>query len=139
VHESVDAAAPEAADRGCSVESEVHPELPLVRGDRDRLVQVLGNLIANALKATPPGGRITVAARADEQGVVYSVRDTGAGLAAETRARLFEPYWRGSAGYKGTGLGLAIARGIVEAHGGRIWVDSEPGRGSTFMFTVPVA
>jgi signal transduction histidine kinase len=100
---------------------------------------VLGNLMGNAFKVTPPGGRITVGVRAHEQGVVYSVRDSGPGLAAEARARLFEPYWRGTRSYKGTGLGLAIARGIVEAHGGRIWADSEPGRGSTFSFTVPAA
>jgi signal transduction histidine kinase len=139
VSECVEAACAEATERGCSVESDVEPPLPLVRADRDRLVQVLGNLMGNAFKVTPPGGRITVGVRAHEQGVVYSVRDSGPGLAAEARARLFEPYWRGTRSYKGTGLGLAIARGIVEAHGGRIWADSEPGRGSTFSFTVPAA
>jgi signal transduction histidine kinase len=101
---------------------------------------VLGNLIHNASKFTAPGGRITVEARRGERDVVFSVTDTGAGIPAADLTRLFDRFWQARTGERrGAGLGLAIARGIVEAHGGRIWVESTPDAGSTFYFTVPVA
>jgi signal transduction histidine kinase len=112
-----------------------------VLADRDRLLQVLSNLVGNALKFTPEGGRVQV--RAEPEGgrlVRFSVVDTGIGIPAESMPHLFEPFWQASArATLGTGLGLSIARGIVEAHGGRLSVDSTPGEGSTFVFTVPVA
>jgi len=115
-------------------------ELPNVSGDRDRLLQVFENLIGNALKFTEPGGRITIAATTrDESGdVLFSVSDTGAGVSAKDIPHLFDRFWQArERERRGAGLGLPIAKGIVEAHGGRIWVDSMPHRGSTFFFSLP--
>jgi signal transduction histidine kinase len=108
-----------------------------VWADRQRVLQVLGNLVGNAVKFTPPGGRIAVATTASEDEVVISVEDTGPGIPAEDHARLFDRFFRGSrpSGH-GAGLGLAIARALVHAHGGRLWVNSELGRGTTFSFTL---
>ena len=139
VDDAVDGVRGEAEEHGCAVESDVEPGLPPVRGDRDRLVQVLGNVLGNALKVTPAAGRITVAARRAKDGVTYSVRDTGPGIPETVQASLFEAYERGRPGYKGTGLGLAIAKGIVEAHGGHIWIESRPGEGTLVCFTIPAA
>ena len=117
---------------------ELPPELPDVWGDRDRLFQVFENLLGNAAKFTPAGGRITVGARPGEKEIVFWVADTGEGISAADVPRLFDRFWQARKGERrGAGLGLAIAKGIVEAHGGRIWVDSAPGQGSTFAFTVP--
>lgn len=119
---------------------EAAQELPDIRADRSRLLQVLGNLIHNASKFTPPGGRITVGARPGEADVVFFVADTGSGISAAELPRLFDPFWQArNGGRRSAGLGLAIARGIVEAHGGRIWAESTPGAGSAFYFTVPIA
>jgi signal transduction histidine kinase len=106
-----------------------------VLADRDRLTQVLGNLVSNALKFTPPGGRVDL--RAEERGdlVLFEVRDTGQGIEPEHLAHVFERYWRGKDG--GAGLGLFIAEGIVRAHGGTIDVSSLPGSGARFFFTIP--
>ncbi len=120
--------------------AEVAPQLPNIYCDRDRVLQVLSNLVANATKVTADGGHITlrVGARGDE--VFFAVSDDGPGISPEDSKHLFERYWRSDeAHYKGTGLGLAIARGIVDAHGGRIWVESELGQGATFLFTIPTA
>jgi signal transduction histidine kinase len=109
-----------------------------VYGDRDRLLQVLANLVDNALKFTPAGGTITVKSELRDHEVRFSVSDTGPGIPAADRDRVFEPYWRAShTAQPGAGLGLAIAKQIVEQHGGRIWVESDEGRGSTFIFTIP--
>lgn len=139
IEEAVEAFASEAAERGLTVGVELEEGLPQVRADRDRLFQALANLVGNALKATTQGGVVIGARSVDDREVVVSVRDTGPGIPAELQGRLFEPYWRGQSTYKGAGLGLAIARGIVEAHGGRIWLESAPGAGTTFYFTVPKA
>jgi signal transduction histidine kinase len=89
---------------------------------------------------TPRGGRIEISAEKADKEVVFSVRDTGPGIAAEELSRIFERYYRGEGAlYKGTGLGLAIAKGLVDAHGGRIWAESVPGTGATFFFTIPAA
>jgi signal transduction histidine kinase len=99
---------------------------------------VLTNLIGNAIKFTPPRGRITVTACRDRDGVRLAVADTGPGIAAEDLPKVFNRFWRGGrAATPGAGLGLAIAKRIVEAHGGRIGVESAPGAGSTFYFTLP--
>ena len=137
IEEAVEACAPEAAERGLALTVEVEAGLPLVRADRDRLFQALANLIGNALKVTTGGGIVIGARSLDERDVVLWVRDTGPGIPEEQQGRLFEPYWRGQSTYKGAGLGLAITRGVVEAHGGRIWLESTPGAGTTFYFTVP--
>ena len=131
----------EAADRSIAVSLALDGTLPMVSGDAGRLVQVLSNLIANALRFTDRMGRVTVSATRRGEEVEISVEDTGSGIVASNLPVIFERYWtvRGTAPKGGTGLGLAIARSIVEAHGGRIWAESELGQGSTFKFTVRVA
>jgi signal transduction histidine kinase len=139
VREAVDAMKPLAQQRGLSLGGNA-TDLPDVLADHDRILQVFGNLLSNALDVTPQGGRVEVRAVLRGPAVRFSVSDTGPGLAPGEAEHVFEPYRRGSAaGYKGTGLGLAIASGIVAAHGGEIGVDSEPGRGATFWFTLPAA
>jgi signal transduction histidine kinase len=102
---------------------------------------VFENLIGNALKFTPKGGRVTVAAKAEDKDVVFSVADTGSGIPPESLSHIFDRFWQASkrAGRLGAGLGLPITKGIIEAHEGRIWVESAPGHGSAFFFTVPIA
>ncbi len=139
VREAVEAMAPLAQERGLVLEAPAAPDLPPVLADRDRILQVLGNIVGNAIDVTGPGGRVEVKAAADGGVVRFAVADTGPGLAPEEAAHVFEPYRRGTDRYKGTGLGLAIAQGIVAAHGGRIGVDAAAGRGATFWFTLPVA
>jgi signal transduction histidine kinase len=117
---------------------EVAPDLPPVRADRDRIHQVLGNLIGNALKFTPEGGRIHV--RADRAGdsVRVSVTDDGEGISEEDLPHVFDRFWQARRSREGgAGLGLAIAQRIIDAHGGEIRAESEVGRGSTFVFTLP--
>jgi signal transduction histidine kinase len=116
--------------------------LPLVPADEDKLKQVITNLVSNALKFTPEGGSITLAAQEDAEKLTISVIDTGIGIPKEFVGQIFErfkqvPGTRQTGGPKGTGLGLAIAKGVVEAHGGKIWVESEAGKGSRFRFTLP--
>jgi signal transduction histidine kinase len=113
---------------------------PPARCDRERILQVLTNLLSNAIKFSPPGGAVRVEAARRNGEVVVSVRDSGPGIPADQRAHIFDRFWQAkeTAGL-GTGLGLSIARGLVERHGGRLWVDSEVGAGSTFSFTLPAA
>ncbi len=126
---------------GLSLVTDVEPDLPLVVGDRDRLIQVVINLLSNAVKFTPAGS-ITCAARLDGPDVVISVTDTGVGIASEDHGTVFEQFRQAGDTLtdkpRGTGLGLPICREIVEHHGGRIWVESELGSGSTFAFTLPI-
>lgn len=121
------------------VHEEEESPLPL-RCDRGRVLQVLSNLIGNALRYTPDGGTIALSAHRDGDDVVFSVRDEGPGIAEEAKARLFERFWRAEheRSREGAGLGLYIVKGIVEAHGGRIWVESTLGHGSTFRFALPI-
>jgi signal transduction histidine kinase len=113
--------------------------LPKVRFDRHRVLQVLGNLLLNALKFTPAGGRITVGAAIEGNRVRFSVSDTGRGIAPDQLEAIFERYAQGPGAEKrGLGLGLYIARHIIEAHGGTIWAKSSIGRGSTFCFSLPM-
>ena len=113
----------------------VEEPLPAVWADRDQAVQVLLNLVRNALEAMPQGGTLRVSARAERGGVSLSVADTGPGIAPEDLPRLFEPYFTRKEG--GTGLGLAIAQRIAEEHGGRLEVASAPGQGATFTLWLP--
>ena len=107
-------------------------------GDRERLFQVLENLVGNAHKFTHEGGLITVAARSEGALVLFSVTDTGAGIAADDLPHLFDRFWQvRKTARRGAGLGLAIVKGLVESHGGRVWVESAPGVGTTFQFTIP--
>jgi PAS domain S-box-containing protein len=115
-------------------------DLPDVWAHRDRLLQVFENLIGNAIKFTKPGDRITIGAAPREREVLFWVADTGHGIAAEDLPHVFDRFWQArEAGRGGAGLGLAIVKGIVEAHRGGIWVESTPGRGSHFFFTIPIA
>ena len=139
--EAVESQAALASSSGLQLRLEVHPDVHDVLGDRKRLLQVFDNLIGNALKFTPKGGCITVEATGRDGEVVFSVADTGPGIARESLQHIFEPFWQAAtrAGRLGAGLGLPITRGIVDAHGGRIWVESELERGSTFFFAIPTA
>jgi PAS domain S-box-containing protein len=138
--EAVDAERALAAAAGVELRVEAAAELPDVWAERERLLQVFMNVIGNALKFTPRGGQVVVSAAADEEAVRFCVRDTGAGLAADDLPLLFDRFWQARrADRRGVGLGLPIAKGIVEAHRGRIWAESALGQGSTFHFTIPTA
>lgn len=109
--------------------------------DRKLIGRVLGNLIHNAIKFTPKNGQITIGTEATAEKITVSVSDTGVGIAAEDLPRIFERFYKvdQARGKSGTGLGLAIARHVVEAHGGKIWAESKPGKGAVFFFTIPAA
>jgi len=131
----------QAAERQIALRVDVPGDLPAVLADEGRVMQVLANLVGNATKFTEPGGEVSITARRRDGEVEIAVADTGAGIPESQRALVFERFWhdRRNARRRGTGLGLAIAKGIIDAHGGRIWVESAEGRGSTFYFTLPVA
>jgi signal transduction histidine kinase len=138
--DAVEAIRPLASEAGVVVTLEPAPPAPCVDADAERVQQVLVNLLSNAVKVTPAGGEVRLRFRARRHDVVFSVSDAGPGIAPADQDRVFERYWRGHhAPYRGTGLGLSIARGIVEAHGGRLWVLSRPGAGATCRFTLPAA
>jgi two-component system aerobic respiration control sensor histidine kinase ArcB len=118
------------------------PSLPLVWGDEERLRQVVLNLLINASKFTPEGGKITLKANKNERAVIVEIEDTGPGIPEEEQKRLFQPYHRQIGDRErlsGLGLGLALCKYLVELQGGKIWVESEEGKGSTFGFSVPIA
>jgi signal transduction histidine kinase len=113
--------------------------LPQVLADAERIQQAISNLVGNAIKFTPAGGKITVRTRSAGEEVVVSVIDTGTGIPPEQLPMVFDRYWQSArTDREGAGLGLAIAKGIVEGHGGRIWIESAPGQGVTASFTLPV-
>ncbi len=129
-----------AQDKGLQLTADVEPHLPKVFCDRDRILQVLSNLVSNSAEVTAEGGHISLRVEARGQELLFAVSDDGPGISEEDVTHLFERYWRsGEAEYQGTGLGLAIAKGIVSAHGGLIWAESVLGRGATLLFTVPAA
>jgi signal transduction histidine kinase len=117
--------------------------LPPVRADQLRVERILYNLLENAVKYSPPGGEIRVFAKRERERLVIGVSDQGIGISLHDQAKLFGPFQRLEDsrldGVKGAGLGLLVCRRLVEAHGGQIWVESEPGRGSTFFFTLPLS
>jgi PAS domain S-box-containing protein len=129
---------PLAEERGLRLVADIPSGVPSVAVDASRLSQVFSNLIGNALKFTERGGTVAVTARFADGRVVVSVADTGRGISEDDLPKLFDRFWQASRGdlKRGTGLGLAIAKGIVEAHGGRIWVESTENRGTTFSFTL---
>ncbi|HEX5520038.1 MAG TPA: ATP-binding protein [Longimicrobiaceae bacterium] len=141
VHQVVELNAPLATARGLTLTSDrPAEELPPVEVDAQRIVQVLGNLIDNAIKFTPKGGEIEVGVAAKDDEVGFFVHDSGVGMSADDLEHLFRPFWQARrGGREGAGLGLAISRAIVEAHGGRISAESTPGVGSTFHVTLPAA
>ena len=126
-----------AATNSVSLTLDVARGVGTVEADGLKIRQVVVNLLANAVKFTPEGGRITVSARSVGDNVRVSVQDTGVGIAPEDRERIFEQFAQSSNTAEGTGLGLPLARQFVELHGGRLWVDSSPGAGSTFAFEIP--
>ena len=132
-----------ASRKQIALEVDVPPDLPMVRADAGLLRDVLQNLVDNAIQYTPEGGRIRVSAAVGSREVVCCVTDTGIGIPLADQERIFERFYRVDAARSreagGTGLGLSIAKHIVEAHGGRLWVQSEVGRGSKFFFSVPLA
>jgi two-component system phosphate regulon sensor histidine kinase PhoR len=131
----------QAKRSGVALTNECPTDLPDVWADSEQIEQVLVNLIHNAIKFTPPGGRIAVSAKAEPEAVVFSVSDTGVGIAKEDLPRIFERFYKSdrSRATKGTGLGLSIAKHVIENHEGRLWVESTPGQGSTFHFSLPLA
>jgi signal transduction histidine kinase len=131
-------------EKGVALETDVPPDLPLVRADEDRIGQVLLNLVGNALQYTPPGGRVLLAVRREEERVWFSVQDTGIGISPEQLAHVFVRFYRvdksRSRAGGGSGIGLTIAKHLVEAHGGLIeGASGGPDQGSTFSFTIPNA
>jgi signal transduction histidine kinase len=132
-----------AHDRGLTLTTECAAALPRLVGDTDKLQRTLVNLLGNALKFTPSGGAVTVAAHAstDAAAVHFSVTDTGPGIPREAFDYIFEKFGQvamhHTSGQRSTGLGLTFCKMVVEAHGGRIWVDSELGQASTFTCTIP--
>ena len=132
---------PLASDKKLAFKVEMVPELPPGRGDGRRLAQVLINLVGNAIKFTD-AGEVAIKAEANNGSFHVSVRDTGPGISAVDQAKLFQEFQQADNTITrkkgGTGLGLAISKRIIEMHGGRIWVESQPGKGSTFTFTLPV-
>ena len=129
----------EAKDNGIALEARLPTNLPLAAADGARVVQVLGNLIRNAIQFTPRDGRVVIGVESRDAGLMFSVSDTGPGISGEHQGRVFDRYWQASRGPRagGSGLGLSIAKGIVEAHGGKIQVRSGEGGGTTFEFTIP--
>jgi signal transduction histidine kinase len=128
-----------AAERSIRLVGPPFPDAD-VRCDRGRVLQVLSNLIGNAVKFSPGGGVIRIGGAPGRGVFEFSVSDQGEGLASDQLAHVFERYWQApETKHRGSGLGLYIAKGIVDAHGGEIWVDSAQGRGSTFHFTIPLA
>jgi signal transduction histidine kinase len=125
------------------MKSDFDPRLPIVVGDRDRLIQVVSNLVNNAIKYSPDGGTVTLSTRAEGGYALISVTDTGLGIPPDEIGHVFERFRRVRSGaaqsIPGTGLGLTIVKQIVEMHGGKIWVESAVGHGSAFHFTVPLA
>lgn len=131
---------PLVEEKGISLDLQIENDLPKVMADRERVQQALSNLIGNAIKFSPSGSKIVVIPRKEADEVVISVVDTGKGIAAEQLPKVFDRYWQSSrTDRQGAGLGLAITKGIVEAHGGRIWIESKPGEGTTASFSLPFA
>ena len=131
---------PAAMEKGVLLAADAPAQPLLAEFDRGRLLQVFANLISNAIKFTPAGGRIGVGVLRSETELRFCVADTGVGIASGLARAIFERFWQvGSSDRRGLGLGLYISKCIVEAHGGRIWVESAPGQGSRFCFTLPLS
>jgi signal transduction histidine kinase len=140
VTEAAEMFADRASEGGIALDVSVVEGLPVVLADPARVLQALGNLILNALKATSPGGRVTLRAEHDPVGVRFIVEDTGVGIATADLPHTFDRAWQQSHRTgEGTGRGLAIVRGIVQAHGGQASVESTLGAGSRFSFTMPAS
>jgi signal transduction histidine kinase len=140
VHEVLQIHRQRAHGRGITLKAHVPAGVPPAWGDRHRVIQAITNLVENALRETAPDGEITLGIQEapDGAGVHFFVSDTGPGISPEDQERLFDRFWQVSRkGRAGAGLGLSIVKGVVEAHGGIVWVESEVGKGSTFWFSLP--
>jgi two-component system OmpR family sensor kinase/two-component system sensor histidine kinase BaeS len=146
---AIESLAPLALDRQVDLTARLPNDLPTVQADADRVAQILRNLLVNAVRYTPAGGSVTVSATSAGSLVQIDVTDTGEGIAPEDLPNVFERFWRADRARArgnrphgihggGTGLGLSVAQSLVKAHGGDIWVESTPGQGSTFSFTLPI-
>jgi two-component system NtrC family sensor kinase len=125
-----------AQEKGVVLASNSPADLPMVRANPIRIRQLLDNLVGNAIKYTPAGGKVSVGIEAQDNQIILEVRDTGPGIPQDEHNRIFEKFYRASnapEGVSGTGLGLAIVKSIVESYQGRIWVESAPGQGSSFF------
>jgi two-component system phosphate regulon sensor histidine kinase PhoR len=140
IEPSVERLRPQATRAAITLAVVLPDDLPQVMVDADRIRQVVINLVHNAIKFTPAGGYVTVTARSVHDGIVVSVADTGIGVPAEDLSRIFERFYKADRARSGggTGLGLAIAKHTIQAHNGRLWVESIEGKGSTFSFTLPL-
>jgi signal transduction histidine kinase len=141
VESAVDPLRGQAVAKSLALQIEVPEDLPAISGDPTLLRQAISNLVENAIKYTPQGGKVRIGAEMRDGGLVLAVSDTGVGIAQADQVRLFEKFYRvrqrDTAHIKGTGLGLAIVKSVVERHGGRVWVESRLGRGSTFFVSLP--
>jgi signal transduction histidine kinase len=138
LREALEAFQPTASSRLIALNATSPVGSVMARFDHERILQVLANLLSNALKFTPEGGKVSVAVEPAGTGIRFSVADSGPGIASDHLKSIFERFWQVHQGDRqGLGLGLFISQSIVEAHGGRIWVESEIGKGSTFFFTLP--
>jgi signal transduction histidine kinase/CheY-like chemotaxis protein len=127
-----------AANASIIIATDLSPDLPPIEADEERILEVLENLVGNAIKFTSAGGSVTVGASAAEEEVLFWVKDSGAGIPPEQLPHLFDRFWQArKTDRRGTGLGLTICKAIVEAHGGRIWAETEVGAGTTMFFTIP--
>ena len=139
IEECVGMMARQASSHGIEITTEVDSDLPSLHADRNRVLQVLQNLLENAVKFSPRGAPVHLSAKRAGDAVRFDVSDRGPGIEPDLLPFVFERFRKGSDRRSGAGLGLAIARGIVQAHGGEITVESRPGEGTTFAFTIPVA
>jgi signal transduction histidine kinase len=137
--ETMEAFQPRAGEQGITLVLSPEPPNAIVQADEERVLQLIDNLVGNALKFTPSGGRVSIGGFIDADELRVTVADTGPGIPEEQRARLFDRFWQArGADRRGLGLGLPIAKGIAEAHGGRLWVESTLGSGSAFHFAMPL-
>ena len=135
--EAIELYAPLAADHNIRLFAELPSQLGAVYADPHRVLQVFSNLIGNAIKFSPSGSQVVLHAAAENGAISFGIRDNGPGISEKDIPHLFDPFWQARKGNHGAGLGLPIAKAIVEAHRGKIWVESKPGAGSTFWFTLP--
>ena len=140
VVEATEIVQPSAEGKGIGLQIDIPPRLPMVNLDVDMIRRVIINLMDNSIKYTPEGGQVTVSARSNPTEVVVSVRDTGPGIPSDQHTRIFAKFARlqREASPKGIGLGLTFCKLAIEAHGGKIWVESQVGQGSTFSFRLPL-
>jgi signal transduction histidine kinase len=140
IQEALSACLEPAREKSLRIDHELTvPDIDVVC-DRERVLQVLGNLVGNAIKFTPDGGLVHVTVEELDDEVMFAVRDSGIGVSPKQLPHIFDRFWQATPKARlGSGLGLTIAKGVVEALGGRIWVESRPGEGTTFFFTLPLA